>query len=74
MSAFEGKADMYERRGISLAAYRRCDVVVYAVIGFGEPHKWLVVTDEISVRGRRPPRLKIRHRLFACCRIPVILN
>jgi hypothetical protein len=46
-----------------------CDVVVYAVIGFGEPHKWLVVTDEISVRGRRPPRLKIRHRLFACCRI-----
>jgi hypothetical protein len=23
-------------------------------------------TDEVSGRGRRPPRLKIRHRLFAC--------
>jgi hypothetical protein len=25
--------------------------VVYAVIDFGEPHKWLMGTDEISVRG-----------------------
>ena len=32
---FWGKAEIFERRGISPATDRRCDVVVYA--GFGEP-------------------------------------
>ena len=30
----------------------------HALTGFGEPHKWLMGTYEISVRGRRPSRLK----------------
>ena len=35
MSAIGVRADKFERRGISPATDRRCDVVVYA--GFGEP-------------------------------------